>query len=70
MEVINSPLVVDDWRVLLSGHPDDEFKEYLLCRMVEDFRIGFNYTKIDCKSAKWNMLSVTQNPSVVCNYLA
>ena len=36
--------------------------------MVEGFRIGFDYTK-ECKSAKRNMLSAMQNPSVVGEYL-
>ena len=67
--LINSPLRVGEWRALLSSHPDEEFREYLLCGMVEGFRIGFDYTK-ECKSAKRNMLSAMQNPSVVGEYLA
>ena len=67
--LINSPLRVGEWRALLSSHPDEEFREYLLRGMVERFRIGFDYTK-ECKSAKRNMLSAMQNPSVVSEYLA
>ena len=69
LEVINSPLAVNEWRVLLCDHPDEEFKSYLLQGMVEGFRIGFNYGQCKCKSAKRNMLSAMQNPSVVCDYL-
>ena len=70
LAMINSPLVVDQWRALLSEHPDGEFKEFLLSGIVEGFRIGFNYTQSECRSAKRNMLSAMQNPSVVSDYLS
>ena len=70
LAMINSPLVVDQWRALLSEHPDGEFKEFLLSGIVEGFCIGFNYTQSDCRSAKRNMLSAMQNPSVVSDYLS
>lgn len=70
LAMVNSPLVVDQWRTLLSEHPDGEFKEFLLSGIVEGFCIGFNYTQSDCRSAKRNMLSAIQNPLVVSDYLS
>ena len=70
LAMVNSPLVVDQWRALLSEHPDGEFKELLLSGIVEGFRIGFNYIQSDCRSAKRNMLSAIQNPSVVNDHLS
>ena len=70
LSAVNSPLVVDQWRMLLSDHPDEDLKSYLLGGMREGFRIGFNYSQCECKSAKRNMLSARQNPEVVSEYLA
>jgi hypothetical protein len=70
LAVINSPLVADQYCALLSDHPDGELKEFLLSGIVEGFRIGSNYTQSDCRSAKHNMLSAMQNPSVVSDYLS
>ena len=66
---INTPLVVDEWRLQLRDHPDAEFVEYLLRGMTEGFHIGFNYQEYSCRRAKRNMLSAIQNAQVVRDYL-
>ena len=66
---ITSPFVLPEWEKLLSGHPDRMYCEYLLKGMREGFRIGFAYSKCVCISAKSNMGSASQNPSIIDKYV-
>lgn len=59
----NSPLVIEEWRALLNHHPDGELKNFFLLGMVGGFHTGFNYSQYH-KSAKRNILSTMQNPSL------
>ena len=64
-----TPLKVAAWEYHLRAHPDREFVQYLLEGLQHGFRIGFDYGKCKCRSAKCNMLSATQNPEVIQQYL-
>ena len=68
-QVVNSPLVVAAWQQALKGHPDQKYVRLLLEGMKEGFRIGFDYAKYRCSSAKKNMVSACKNPTVVTEYL-
>lgn len=67
---VRTTLVLACWQSQLSSHPDLDFVSYLLSGIANGFRIGFNYNKYQHRSAKRNMLSATQNPEVVREYLA
>ena len=66
---ITTPFVVQVWEKMLSDHPDWVYCEYLLNGMSEGFRIGFDYSKCVCTSAKSNMGSASQNPSIIDKYV-
>ena len=40
---VRTPLMIKEWESNMREHPDREFCEYLLCGMVEGFRVGFQY---------------------------
>ena len=54
--------------LLLSGHPDIQFREYILMGLKHGFRIGCNGGD-SVTSAKRNMLSAREHPEVVSEYL-
>lgn len=70
LRTITSPLVLAGWRELLKGHPDAEYRDYILRGLEQGFRIGFNYQKHACKGAKTNMKSALSQCEVVDKYLA
>ena len=42
------------WQRLLSDHPDRNFVSYIIQGLSEGFRIGFDYTNRECRSARRN----------------
>ena len=66
---VTTPLKVKAWEWHLRALPDRDCANYLLKGLREGFRIGFDYQRGGCKSAKSNMLSARQNPHVVDEYL-
>ena len=50
-------------------HPNQALVQYVLSGIREGFRIGLDYRKASCKSAKCNMLSAETNPEVITAYL-
>ena len=58
------------WDRLLQDLPDHECAEFVGRGLKEGFRIGFDRRKVECRSAKRNMLSAESNPAVVNEYLA
>ncbi len=54
---------------MLRDHPDREFAEHLVQGVREGFRIGFEWDVVKCRSAKQNMQSAIDNPTVVAAYL-
>lgn len=63
-----TPLDVPAWKKKLESHPDKEYTHYLLNGMQHGFHIGADETATFI-SAKKNMLSATQNPEVIEDYL-
>ena len=53
----------------LTQHPERDFCQYLIGGITGGFRIGFHYGTNICQAAKHNMLSTTENPVVVEQYL-
>ena len=37
---INTPLMLEEWKVALEDHPDQEFTEYITKGIQEGFRLG------------------------------
>lgn len=70
MRGMNSPLVVEKFREQLAGHPDREYRDYLLEGLEQGFRIGFRHGVCQRKQAKANMKSAIENPDEVDKYLA
>ena len=65
---IHSPLKLGAWANLLHNHPNQAWVNCLLTGLQDGVRIGFDSSR-SCQSAKANMLSATQHPSVVQAYL-
>ena len=65
---VNTPLKVAAWEEALQDLPDRECAAYVLRGLKEGFRIGFTERQ-QHRSAKKNMLSAEQNPTVVDQYL-
>ena len=57
------------WAKALESHPDQDFSAYIVERLRDSFRLGFNYTSHACTSANRNMLSSFQHPKVIDEYL-
>ncbi len=70
LQAIHTPLRCSSWQHYLRNHPDSEFVAFLLDGISNGFRIGFNYERHQCRTAKRNMQSAIQNPEVVDKYLA
>ena len=58
----------DAWAAALAAHPDQAFARYVCNGLRFGFRIGFHYDS-PLKSAAANMLSATNHPKVVADYL-
>ena len=52
-----------------ADHPDKEFREYILRRINEGFRIGSNYKMNRCRPAASNVHSATEHSQIVQQYL-
>ena len=58
-----------EWAVELAGHPDREFRDYILKGISHSFHIGFDYGRYTCRPASSNMGSSSKNVEVVQPYL-
>ena len=67
--LITTPLSLSGWRNLLTGHPNQELVRFFLTGISEGFRIGYNYTKFNCKSARRNLYGAVCHPEIVDQYL-
>ena len=68
LQMVVSPLVSKEWAVELAGHPDREFRDYILKGISHGFHIGFDYGRYTCRPASSNMGS-SKNVEVVQAYL-
>ena len=69
LQMVASPLASKEWAVELAGHPDREFRDYILKGISHGFHIGFNYGRYTCRPASSNMGSASKNAEVVQAYL-
>ena len=69
LQKISTSLRVEEWERELVGHPDEELVGYVLSGIREGFRVGFDYSKHTCVSARANLLSAGENKQVVDDYL-
>lgn len=70
IETITSPLNVAEWQEHLKNHPDVVFKAFILAGISSGFRLGFDYShQQQLKPRKGNLLSTTEHPDVVDNYI-
>ena len=67
---ICTPLQLDQWEELLKAHPDKEFVSYITVGIAQGFHIGCNRLNIKLKPCRHNLLSATEYPHVVNEYLA
>ena len=66
---VTTPLRAEAWEVALRGHPDRAFVGFILQGITQGFRIGFDGSKGQAKSAARNMASALANPGPVDAYL-
>ena len=69
LQKISTPSKAKEWERALVGHPDEELVAYVLSGIQEGFRVGFDYSKWKCISAKANLPSAMENKEVVTAYL-
>ena len=68
LNVISTPLSVEQWSKALSVHPDQAFARYICNGLRFGFRIGFNRSS-HLKSASANMYSAREHPEIITEYL-
>ena len=68
-QTIFTPLKVKEWERNLVGHPDEDLVGYVLSGIRDGFRVGFDYSKYTCVSARANLHSAGENRQVVEAYL-
>ena len=51
------------------GHPDEDLVAYIVSGIQTGFRVGFDYAKQRCISARANLPSAAENQEVVTAYL-
>lgn len=69
LQTISTPLKVEEWERALVGHPDEDLVGYFLSGIRDGFRVGFDYSKYSCVSARANLRSAGENRQVVEDYL-
>ena len=69
LQKVTTPLKHEEWQQMLQSHPNQALVQYIMSGITHGFRIGFQYGKASCRSAKCNMLSAETNPEVVTAYL-
>ena len=67
--LVISPLKPDVWEAYLSPHPDRRYVRYLVDGIRNGFHIGCGADRSQLRSAKRNMLSAENHPSVIERYL-
>ena len=65
--MVTTPLNVAAWQACLKSHPDADFVMYILQELQHGFCIGVDCNRL--RPAKANMLSASQNPSIIHDYL-
>lgn len=68
LQQITTPLHPHKWEELLQNYPDRDLAQYVVAGLRNGFRIGFN-RDAKLKACSHNMLSATQFPQVIDDYL-
>ena len=66
---IVTPMVAGEWETLLTLHPDDAYRAFLVKGLRDGFRIGYDYVSARCRSAASNMQSAGERPGVIDTFL-
>ena len=69
LQEVSTPMQQSEWERDLEGHPDRNFKRYILNGIARGFRIGFDYQHHQCRAAASNMQSAVSHAGVVKEYL-
>ena len=67
---IITPLLPHQWENELSQHPDQRLVSYVVSGLTNGFHIGYQRKGCSRMSARMNMLSASQNPGPVQQYLS
>ena len=67
---IHTPLVIHRWQEALVKHPHQSLVNFFLMGLSQGFRIGYNHSSKEQKSAHRNLTGALQHPQVVNEYLA
>ena len=67
---ITSPLILDNWRIMLAKYPNTPLVNFFISGIQEGFRLGFTPCTTRVKSAKRNLQCAVEHPEVVESYLA
>ena len=62
---LSSPVRVEAWRAALAGHPDGEFRRFIVTGLAEGFRIGHESSRVRGAGFPRNMRSTREHPDVV-----
>lgn len=65
-----TPVCLDYWRSKLASHPDSSFTAWLSNGFRRGINISFSEDAPELSSTRFNMLSATEHPEVVAEYLA
>ena len=60
LRAVDTPLVHQQWTIVLAAHPDREFATYILQGIEQGFGIGFDHAQKSCRPVMSNMLSATE----------
>ena len=65
-----TPVCLAYWKTELASHPNSSFASWLCNGFSRGFSIGFSEDAPELRSSRSNMLSATEHPQVVSDYLA
>ena len=69
LRTIVTPVILDFWQQELSSHPDKLLVDRILKGLAKGFRIGYRGEEHQLRSAQSNMLSATQHPQIISDYI-
>ena len=67
---ITTPLVTAHWQKSLAEYPNRALVHFYISGISQGFRLGFNNPTSSLRSARRNLISATEHPEVVEEYLA
>lgn len=67
-EQIVTPLKLDNWITAMATYPDPQFVSYIANGIQHGFRVDFQYSSVQCNSAKANAKSALLHPEPMSDY--